>query len=61
MKSHKALIWLKGWIEIKPTFLQYICVCVGGGGVGINELSRSIGPWAMPKDIREPKNGQTVR
>ena len=50
----------------QPFYNIYICVCVcvcvgGGGGERINELSRSIGPWAMPEDIREPKDGQTVR
>ena len=25
--------------------------------VGINEPGRSIGPWAMLEDVREPKDG----
>ena len=29
--------------------------------VGIKELSRSIRPWAMPEDAKEPEDDQTVR
>ena len=29
--------------------------------MGINELSRSFGSWAMPEDVKEPENGRTVR
>ena len=29
--------------------------------MGIKELSRSIGLWAMPKDAKEPEDGQVVR
>ena len=29
--------------------------------VGISELSRNVGPWAMPKDIYESNDGQTVK
>ena len=29
--------------------------------VGVKELSKSIGPWAMPEDAMEPKDGQAVR
>ena len=29
--------------------------------VGIKELSRSIGLWAMPEDAKEPDDGQAVR
>ena len=32
-----------------------------GAIVGIKELSRGIGPWAMPKDAEEPEDDQTVR
>ena len=29
--------------------------------VEIKELSGSIGPWAMPKDAKEPEDGQAIR
>ena len=29
--------------------------------MGIKELSRSIGLWAMPEDAKEPEDGQVVR
>jgi len=29
--------------------------------VGIKESSRSIGPWVIPKDAKEPKDDQIVR
>ena len=29
--------------------------------VGIQELSGSIGPWAMPEDVEKPEDDQTVR
>lgn len=29
--------------------------------VGIKELSRSIGSWAMPKDTKELEDNQTIR
>ena len=42
-------------------FLNIIFVRLKMNIVGINEPNRSIGPWAMPEDIRKPENGQTVR
>ena len=29
--------------------------------MGIKELSKSIGPWAMPEDAKEAEDGQAVR
>ena len=29
--------------------------------MGIKELSKSIGLWAMPEDTKEPKDGQAIR
>ena len=29
--------------------------------MGINQPSRSIGPWAMPKDVGQLEDGQIVR
>ena len=35
----------------------YICIYI----MGIKELSRSIGPWVMPEDIRLTEDGRTVK
>ena len=32
-----------------------------GAIMGIKELSRGIGLWAMPKDAKEPEDDQIVR
>ena len=32
-----------------------------GAMVGVKELSKSIRPWAMLEDAKEPKDGQAVR
>lgn len=54
MRKYTINLYKKKIVKI---YLNSSCIIL----VGIEESSRSIGPWVMPEDTREPEDGRTMR